>query len=150
MKHAPRILATAAALALLLVGGRADADDEATPESWYETAIAAARDLEREIPEEFVKQLAFLIEGIMPTTLHVMIRFGKWEEILREPRPADWRLVSIAVWHYARSIAYSALGQTDSARAEIARFDEASASIPPTPPQRDRWGEGTTQGGASK
>jgi len=96
----------------------------------YETAMQAARDLEREVPEQAVRDMAGLIEGIMPTTYHVMIRFGKWEEVLKEPKPADYRLVSRAVHHYARGIALSALGRTDEAREEIELFEQAAAEIP--------------------
>lgn len=96
----------------------------------YETALGAARSLEAEIPEEALRAYAGLIEGIMPTNFHVMVRFGKWDEILREPAYEDWRLVSIAVRHYARAIAYSAKGMPDEARSEIALFDEAAAAIP--------------------
>ena len=96
----------------------------------YERAIQAARDLENEMPEAPLRENAALIEGIMPTTLHVMIRFGKWEEILEEPDYPEWRRVSRAVRHYARSIAYSALGSTDEARAELELFEEAFALVP--------------------
>jgi tetratricopeptide (TPR) repeat protein len=99
----------------------------------YEAAMQAARDLEAEMPEDALKAYAGLIEGIMPSTLHVMIRFGKWEEILQEPQYPEYRLVSRAVWHYARSIAHSALGNTDDARKELVAFKKASAQIP------DEW-----------
>lgn len=96
----------------------------------YQNAITAARDLEKEIPEPALKDFAFLIEGIMPATFHVMIRFGKWEEILNEPAYPEYRLVSNAVRHYARSIANSALGNTEEARAEMEAFDTAMAAVP--------------------
>jgi len=96
----------------------------------YEQAIQAARDLESEMPEEVVREWAGLIEGIMPTTFHVLIRFGKWEQILAEPNYPEWRLVSRAVRFYARSIANSALGRTDEARVELAAFEAAWAEIP--------------------
>lgn len=99
----------------------------------YKTAIKAARDLEAEMPEEALKAYAGLIEGIMPSTLHVMIRFGKWQEILQEPQYPEYRLVSRAVWHYARSIAHSALGNTEDARKELVAFKQAAAEIP------DEW-----------
>ncbi|MDQ8197064.1 hypothetical protein QEH56_02835 [Pelagicoccus enzymogenes] len=96
----------------------------------YNDAITAARDLEREVPEPALKELAFLIEGIMPSTLHVMIRFGKWEQVLAEPAYPEYRLVSNAVRHYARSVANSALGRTQEARAEMAAFEEAIKAVP--------------------
>lgn len=96
----------------------------------YAEALKAARDLESEMPEGSLKEYAALIEGIMPTTLHTMIRFGKWQAILEEPDFPDFRLVSRAVRRYARSIAYSALGQTMQARQELAAFDEAMEAVP--------------------
>lgn len=96
----------------------------------YEDAIRAARDLEREMPEEPLKAFAGLIDGIMPSQFHAMIRFGKWEEILEEPRYQEYRLVSNAVRHYARSIAFSALGQTTQARKEMAFFSIAMEAVP--------------------
>ncbi len=96
----------------------------------YDDALEAARNLEREMPEDALRELAGIMDGIMPTTFHVMIRFGKWEEILQEPEYPDYRFVSIAVRRYARSIACSALGKTEQARVEMAAFEKAVAAIP--------------------
>ncbi|MCP4092913.1 MAG: hypothetical protein GY747_05625 [Planctomycetes bacterium] len=99
----------------------------------YGDAITAARSLEAEVPKDALRSYAPLMEGIMPTTLHVMIRFGKWEEVLLEPEYEDWRLVSRAIRRYARSISLSALGRTEEARAEMALFFEYAELIP------DEW-----------
>ena len=99
-------------------------------EGRYETAIKAARELESEIPEAFVRQTPEMVEGLMSTSLHVMIRFGKWEEILEEPEPAEFRLMSRAVRHYARGISYSALGRTEEAHTEMAAFETAIDRVP--------------------
>lgn len=96
----------------------------------YDDAIKAARDLENEVSDEALEQLAPIAEGIMPTNFHVMIRFGKWEEILKEPDYPEHRYVSRAVRRYARSIAYSALGETSKAREELAAFETAVAKVP--------------------
>ena len=96
----------------------------------YAEAMRAARDLEAEIPREALRSHASLIDGIMPTTLHVLIRFGEWEQILLEPEYPEWRLVSRATYHYARSIAYSALGRTAEARSEQELFSVAKDRIP--------------------
>ena len=96
----------------------------------YEDALKAARDLESDMDEAALKEFAPLIEGIMPTTLHEMIRFGKWEEILEEPQYPEWRLVSRAVYHYARSISNSALGRVEEARKELEAFNAAMEAVP--------------------
>ena len=99
-------------------------------EARYEPAIRAARELEADMPDEALRQLGWLIEGIMPTNYHVLIRFGKWEQILLEPLPPEHRLVTRAVHYYARGIALSVLGRTDEARVEIANFKVAVAEVP--------------------
>ncbi len=98
-------------------------------EGRYETALAAARKIERQIPQEFLKSYVTLADGFMPTALHVLIRFGKWEEILAEPEPPQWRLFSRAERHFARSVASSALGKLPQARRELQRLDEVTKEI---------------------
>ena len=82
------------------------------------------------MPEEPLKEYAGLIDGIMPSKLHALIRFGKWEQILEEPAYKDYRLVSNAVRYYARSIACSSLGRTGQAREEMAAFIKAMEAVP--------------------
>lgn len=96
----------------------------------FEDAMSAARDLEADIPKDNLAAFAPVMEGIMPTTFHVLIRFGKWDQILDEPAYSEDRLVSNAVRYYARSIAYSATGKTKKARKELAAFETAMAAVP--------------------
>lgn len=99
----------------------------------YAGAIEAAEQLEAEVPEPNLRELAGLIEGIMPARLHVLIRFGQWDEILEQPDYPQWRLMSRATWAYARAIACSALGRTAQARAEMSEFERRVALVP------DEW-----------
>lgn len=48
-----------------------------------------------------------------------LVRFGKWEEILREPRPGYDGPLVVGLWHFARGMAYSAKQQPDKAKAEL-------------------------------
>jgi tetratricopeptide (TPR) repeat protein len=98
-------------------------------EGRYQTAIDAARKIEKQIPRAFLKKYVTLADGFMPTALHVLIRFGKWQEILAEPEPETWRLFSRAEWHFARSVAFSSLGNTKAARAELQSFDAVAKEI---------------------
>lgn len=98
-------------------------------EGRYQTAIDAARKIEEKIPEEFLKNYVELADGFLPTALHVMIRFGKWEDILAEPEPPQWRLFSRAQRHYARSVALSQLGKTGEAAGEIELLDGVAAQL---------------------
>jgi hypothetical protein len=62
----------------------------------------------------------------MPTALHVMIRFGKWNEILSEPEPPSWRIVSRAERHFARCLALSVLGKTKQSQRELELLDDVA------------------------
>lgn len=99
-------------------------------EGRYETAMQAARDLAAEVPGDVVRKYAGVFEGLVPTDRHVMIRFGQWDKILIQPKPAPDLLVSNAVHHYSRGVALAALGRPEEARREMALLDEAAAKIP--------------------
>lgn len=98
-------------------------------EGRYETALAAGRKIERTIPAAFLKEYVTIADGFMPTSLHVMVRFGEWDEILAEPAPQDWRLFSRAERHFARSVALSALGRPAQARREIEQLDAVAKDL---------------------
>ena len=93
-------------------------------------ALEAAREMVATIPTELARTLPQFIDGFMPAPLHVMVRFGKWEEILREPRPPEYEPTTLAFWHYARGIALSTLGRVDEAAVESRAFEQAFAAVP--------------------
>lgn len=99
-------------------------------EGRYATAIAAARQTARLTPIENVR-LAPPAELYVPPPLFVMARFGKWEEILREPEPTAPELAyTRGIWLYVRGLAFAATGKPDSARAEVTRLAAVAASYP--------------------
>lgn len=98
-------------------------------EGRYESALAAARKIEAEVPREFLKEHVLVADGFMPTALHVLIRFGKWEAILDEPEPEEWRLFSRAERHFARCVALANLKRFDEAATELKLMDEVSAQL---------------------
>jgi tetratricopeptide (TPR) repeat protein len=48
-----------------------------------------------------------------------MARFGMWDGILDEPEPDDELLFPVAIWHYARGLAYVRSGDLQSAQQEL-------------------------------
>lgn len=98
-------------------------------EGRYQVAIDASRKIEKQIPKAFLQAYAPVADGFMPTALHVLIRFGKWDEILAEPEPEAGRLLSRAERHFARSVAFSALGKTAEAKAEIEQMDAVASQF---------------------
>ncbi|WP_217251435.1 hypothetical protein [Streptomyces sp. AC602_WCS936] len=104
----------------------------------YETALDTAARLEASVPEELLRvespPMADWLEGFLAMRVHVLIRFGRWADILALPLPTDPRLycVTTAMLHYARGVALSATGRVDEAEAERVRFGEAAARVPDT------------------
>ncbi|MEM7798580.1 MAG: hypothetical protein AAF633_05260 [Chloroflexota bacterium] len=74
------------------------------------------------------------LEGYSGMLVHVLIRFGKWEEIIVAPLPShpDLYCVTTAYWHYAKGVAYAASGDVAGAELEQTRFWEAVERVPPT------------------
>jgi len=64
--------------------------------------------------------------------MHVLVRFGRWQEIIDAPLPEDPELylVTTAMHHYAKAVAQAALGEIAAAEAEKARFEAAVARVP--------------------
>jgi tetratricopeptide (TPR) repeat protein len=96
----------------------------------YAFSLATARELVRELPEEALAAFPEFVEGFLPTPLHVLVRFGKWREILAEPEPPAGRPTTLAFWRYARGLALSALGRIEEAATEQRAFESACAAVP--------------------
>jgi tetratricopeptide (TPR) repeat protein len=97
-----------------------------------ELALRAARDLVQQAPEDVLREQALFLDALIPTPLHVLVRFGEWEQILAEPEPAEYLPAARAMRHYARALAYAATGRIPQAEAEQKQFDEASQAVPET------------------
>jgi tetratricopeptide (TPR) repeat protein len=78
--------------------------------------------------------MADWLEGFVPMRLHVLIRFGLWNDIVATPLPADPQLfcVTTAMMRYARAVAHAASGNVAAAEVEARHFDAALATVPPT------------------
>jgi tetratricopeptide (TPR) repeat protein len=50
---------------------------------------------------------------------YVLVHMGKWDEILKLPPPAASLQYPVAIWHYARGMAYTAKGNTAQALQEL-------------------------------
>ncbi|MEU6669643.1 hypothetical protein [Streptomyces sp. NPDC046727] len=104
----------------------------------FQDAVETADRLEAAVPEELLRvespPMADWLEGFLAMRVHVLIRFGRWDDILSLPLPADPRLycVTTAMLRYARGVALSATGRTDEAERERGFFREAVALVPET------------------
>jgi hypothetical protein len=60
--------------------------------------------------------------------LHMMVRFGRWDEILAEPAPEESTSFVRGIWHYARARAFVHTGKTREASSEIRALDKLRES----------------------
>ncbi len=97
-------------------------------------ALAAADALVATIPETILRPLADWFEGFIPMKQHVLIRFGRWRDVLAQELPADAELycVTTAMMRYARAVALANLGDIAGARAERTAFLAARDTVPET------------------
>ena len=101
----------------------------ASMEGRSKEALKAARKLVAQTPVEFVKQMP-MVEFVPPTLLFGLARFGKWEEILRQPAPASELQYTTGMWHYARGLAFAATKRIEEAAKEQAKVAEIAAATP--------------------
>ncbi len=83
----------------------------------YADSIKSARELEANV-KPLLKAMPML-EMFLPYSIVSLTRFGKWDEILKEPKPDPSLKITTAFWHFARGSAYSASKQTAKAEAEL-------------------------------
>lgn len=62
--------------------------------------------------------------------LLVMVRFGRWDDILAAPRPDAKYAALTALWHHARGMALASKGHPTEARAELAEIQRIGKEVP--------------------
>jgi len=101
-------------------------------------ARAAADELQEDLTAELLKiespPMAEWVEAFVPMKIHVLIRFGRWQEIIDQPLPDDPDLFcsTTALLHYAKGVAHATLGQVEQSAAEVDLFEAAVKNVPDT------------------
>lgn len=99
-------------------------------------ALRAADELAAQLTPELLgiqsPPMADWLEAFVPLRTHVLVRFGRWDDLVAQPLPADPELycTTATTVHYGRGVAFAATGQLSEAHAERAAFAEAYARIP--------------------
>ena len=75
-------------------------------------ALEAARTMVAEVPEAWLVANAPLLDPYMAIESEVLMRFGRWDEILALPEPPKHLPITIAKWRFARASALAAQGVT--------------------------------------
>ena len=75
-------------------------------------------------------ELVSMLDYFSPTPILIMVRFHRWEELLKLPEP-DHRLpISIVLWHFARGSAFARTGKVSEAESELRSLIAAEKAIP--------------------
>jgi tetratricopeptide (TPR) repeat protein len=104
----------------------------------YSEAISAADKMCNLLSREVLSvkerpKFTMSLEGYYSMRSHVLVRFGRWREIIDSPLPSDpdLYLVTTAMHHYAKGIAQATLKRFDDADLERKRFYDSLERIPP-------------------
>jgi tetratricopeptide (TPR) repeat protein len=95
----------------------------ATADGRSQLAIEAARKAASQVSDETLKAVP-LLAGFRVVPYFALTRFGKWDEMLREPEPPAFSAYMRGQWHYARGTAFLGKGQTNEADQELAKLKE--------------------------
>jgi tetratricopeptide (TPR) repeat protein len=102
----------------------------------YTPAIEAAEELIATVPEEVLRlespPMGDFLEAYLSMKQHVLVRFGKWQQIIDQDLPHDPDLyaATTAMMLYAKALAHSALGNVDEAEEMRAAFLAAKDRVP--------------------
>ncbi|WP_164658827.1 tetratricopeptide repeat protein [Tropicibacter sp. Alg240-R139] len=101
-------------------------------------ALDAVQGMIDTVPEDMLRvpspPMADFFESYMAMKPHILIRFGRWQDAIEMELPEDRNLFCTltANTHYARAVAYAALGRVAEAEAEEQLFLAAKDRVPET------------------
>jgi tetratricopeptide (TPR) repeat protein len=67
------------------------------------------------------------VQGFTVVPFFAMVRFGKWDELLAEPRPAHETIYTRGVWLFARGAALAGKGRLDEAQGMLTELQRVVA-----------------------
>jgi tetratricopeptide (TPR) repeat protein len=85
-------------------------------------AIESARQLASKIDDETLQALP-LTAGFRMVPYYALTRFGRWEEMLKEPEPPAFSAVLRTMWHYTRGLSFVATNRLSSAEEELRKLN---------------------------
>jgi len=93
-------------------------------------AYQAAYSMIEQVPLELVRAFPDFLDGVVAVPIHVMVRFGMWEDIISKQKPPEDLYLTTAFWHYGRTVAFAALGRVKEASTEMELLREAYEMVP--------------------
>jgi hypothetical protein len=94
----------------------------------FEDAMRAAAELETNVGEHLRGERR--ADRFMATSTLLLVRFRRWDAVLKSSAPDPSMGVTKALWHWARALAYAATGQSERAASEQQTFAAAVRELP--------------------
>lgn len=98
----------------------------ATMDGRSSLAVDSARKVASKITDEVLKE-GPLTAGFRVVPYYALTRFGRWDEMLREPGPPADNAFLTGMWRYARGLALLGKGRTDEAERELVELRRLAA-----------------------
>ncbi len=102
----------------------------------FADAMSAAEKLEQVIDDKLLSikspPMADYVESFLGSKAHVLVRFGRWKDVLDLKLPDDrgTYCATTAIIYYTRGLAFSALGRIAEAEVAQAEFETARQAVP--------------------
>jgi tetratricopeptide (TPR) repeat protein len=96
-------------------------------------AMQAARKIEEKMPAQMKINPFGVNEAFRSQPMFAMVRFGLWQQVLAEPKPAGSAPFMQGIWHYGRGMAFNHSEQPDLARQELKQLRKLSAAVQAEP-----------------
>ncbi len=106
----------------------------------YAEAIKAARELEANV-KPHLKAMPML-EMFAPYATLTLVRFRRWDEVLKIEEPDREMRITRALWRFARGMAMAGTGQVKRADEEMKRLLEEAAAVPADAPMGNSTARG--------
>jgi tetratricopeptide (TPR) repeat protein len=71
-----------------------------------------------------------MLDAFMPTPTLIMVRFRRWDDILKTPAPDQKLTATTALWRFGRAMAYASTGKIESAEKERSLMVSAVKAFP--------------------
>lgn len=101
-----------------------------------EVALETCTRMERSLPDSLLRiespPMADWLENFASVRVHVLVRFGRWKDLiaLKHPDDKDLYCVTAAMLYYGKGIAYAATGDIVNAQKHRDALEEAVRQIP--------------------
>ncbi|MDB4951537.1 MAG: hypothetical protein JWM27_4186 [Gemmatimonadetes bacterium] len=102
----------------------------ATSTGEYERALAQATAVSSVVTDTVLRTYPWA-EHFLISRLLVLTRFGRYDQVLREPPPPPARRMATAMWRYARAIAYARTGRAAAAGVEADSLEAIRGFLAP-------------------